>query len=50
MRALDELVIEGITTTAPFHKKILETEKFVSGDFNTAFVAEFLSPIHATTA
>ncbi|MFJ6078010.1 acetyl-CoA carboxylase biotin carboxylase subunit [Pseudarthrobacter sp. NPDC092419] len=42
MRALDELVIEGITTTAPFHKKILETEKFVSGDFNTAFVAQFL--------
>ncbi|MFD5277608.1 acetyl-CoA carboxylase biotin carboxylase subunit [Pseudarthrobacter sp. NPDC058362] len=42
IRALDELVIEGITTTAPFHKKILETEKFVSGDFNTAFVAQFL--------
>jgi acetyl-CoA carboxylase biotin carboxylase subunit len=42
IRALDELVIEGITTTAPFHKKILETDKFVSGDFNTAFVAQFL--------
>ncbi|UUL75696.1 hypothetical protein NG819_16180 [Pseudarthrobacter sp. Fe7] len=41
-RALDELVIDGIITTAPFHKKILETEKFVSGDFNTAFVAQFL--------
>ncbi len=42
-RALDELVVAGIITTAPFHKEILETEKFTSGDFNTAFVAEFLS-------
>lgn len=42
LRALDELVIDGITTTAPFHKKILETENFASGDFNTAFVAELL--------
>ena len=47
LRALDELVIEGVTTTAPFHKKILETEKFASGDFNTAFVSEYLSPTHA---
>jgi acetyl-CoA carboxylase biotin carboxylase subunit len=42
LRALDELVVEGVATTAPFHKKILETEKFESGDFNTAFVAELL--------
>ena len=42
IRALDELVIEGVTTTAPFHKKILQSAKFESGEFNTAFVAEFL--------
>jgi acetyl-CoA carboxylase biotin carboxylase subunit len=47
IRALDELVVDGITTTAPFHKQILETEKFRSGDFNTAFVAELLSSTHA---
>ena len=42
IRALDELVIDGVTTTAPFHKKILESTEFTSGDFNTAFVAEFM--------
>jgi acetyl-CoA carboxylase biotin carboxylase subunit len=47
LRALDELVIDGVTTTAPFHKKILETEKFGSGDFNTAFVSEHLATIDA---
>jgi acetyl-CoA carboxylase, biotin carboxylase subunit len=43
VRALDELVVDGIITTAPFHKKILESEKFRSGDFNTAFVSEFMT-------
>ncbi len=42
VRALDELVIDGITTTAAFQKRILETTEFASGDFNTAFVAELL--------
>jgi acetyl-CoA carboxylase, biotin carboxylase subunit len=37
-RALDEFVIEGIKTTIPFHKKVLENKKFVSGDFNTSFL------------
>ncbi|MCU1614649.1 MAG: acetyl-CoA carboxylase biotin carboxylase subunit [Frankiales bacterium] len=41
-RALDELVIDGVTTTAPFHKKIIQSAEFTSGDFNTAFVAEFM--------
>jgi len=47
LRALDELVVDGITTTAPFHKKILETGKFASGDFNTAFVSEYFAPVSA---
>jgi acetyl-CoA carboxylase biotin carboxylase subunit len=42
IRALDELVIVGLTTTAPFHKRMLETPEFRSGNFNTAFVAEFM--------
>jgi acetyl-CoA carboxylase, biotin carboxylase subunit len=42
IRALDELVVDGVTTTAQFQKKILESEKFASGDFNTAFVSELL--------
>ena len=31
-RALDELVITGVPTTAPFHKLILATEAFKAGD------------------
>ena len=41
-RALDELVVDGVITTAAFHKSILASPKFVSGEFNTAFVAELL--------
>ena len=37
-RALDEFVIEGIKTTIPFHKKVLENEAFVKGDFSTDFL------------
>jgi len=41
-RALDEFAIEGIATTIPLHKKIIADERFVSGDYNTAFLDEFL--------
>jgi len=34
LRALDEFVIEGITTTIDLHKKILKHEKFISSDFD----------------
>lgn len=44
IRALDELVVEGVVTTTSLHKKILETNEFASGEFNTAFVAELLRP------
>lgn len=37
-RALSEFVIEGISTTIPFHLRLLDHEKFVSGDFNTKFL------------
>ncbi len=36
-RALDEFIIEGIKTTIPFHKAVLEHEDFISGHFNTSF-------------
>lgn len=42
IRALDELVIDGVTTTALFQKKILQSTEFMSGDFNTAFVSELM--------
>ncbi|PNW79595.1 hypothetical protein CHLRE_08g359350v5 [Chlamydomonas reinhardtii] len=37
-RALDELVITGVPTTAPFHKLILATEAFKAGDVDTGFI------------
>lgn len=40
LRALDEFVIEGVATTIPLQKAILQTEKFRSGDFNTKFLEE----------
>ncbi len=40
-RALEEFVIEGIKTTIPFHLKVLEDERFVSGNFDTGFLEHF---------
>lgn len=37
-RALSEFYIEGISTTIPFHQKVLEHPIFLSGDFNTKFL------------
>ncbi len=39
-RALEEFIIEGIPTTIPFHKQILNHKKFVAGDFNTRFLED----------
>jgi acetyl-CoA carboxylase biotin carboxylase subunit len=40
-RALEEFVIEGIKTTIPFHIKLMEDEKFKSGNFTTKFLEDF---------
>ena len=37
-RALDEFVIEGIKTTIPFHKFVINTSEFKEGNFNTHFI------------
>jgi acetyl-CoA carboxylase biotin carboxylase subunit len=39
-RALDEFILEGVKTTVPLHKKIIDTKAFVSGDFTTKFMEE----------
>lgn len=39
-RALGEFVIEGIDTNIEFLYEILGNEKFVSGDFDTSFIAK----------
>ena len=37
-RSLDEFVIEGIITTIPLHKKLLNHEKFINSDFNVGWL------------
>ena len=37
-RSLDEFVIEGITTTIPLHKKLLNHKKFLDSDFNVSWL------------
>jgi len=44
-RALDEFIIEGIKTTIPFHKKVLNMPAFVKGDFNTSFLEKMSAPV-----
>jgi len=44
-RALDEFVVEGIKTTIPFHKKVLNSPVFIKGDFNTSFIEKMNSPV-----
>jgi len=40
-RALEEFTVEGIKTTIPFHLKVLEDERFLSGNFDTSFLDNF---------
>jgi len=40
-RALDMMVVEGIKTTIPLHRKIMANEKFQRGEFSTKFMEEF---------
>jgi acetyl-CoA carboxylase biotin carboxylase subunit len=40
-RALDEYIIEGVKTTIPFHKWVMENPVFRKGDFGTHFIDEY---------
>jgi acetyl-CoA carboxylase biotin carboxylase subunit len=39
--ALDEFTIEGIKTTIPFQRQVMQDERFVSGNFDTSFLETF---------
>ncbi|SDQ51499.1 acetyl-CoA carboxylase biotin carboxylase subunit [Virgibacillus salinus] len=39
-RSLDEFVVEGVDTTIPFHRLIMDNDVFVKGDFNTNFLED----------
>jgi acetyl-CoA carboxylase biotin carboxylase subunit len=40
--ALEEMIVEGIKTTIPFHRLALASEKFRNGNLSTRFVEELL--------
>ncbi len=44
VRALDELRVTGIRTTAPFHKRLLQHADFVAGTIDTHFVERTFYP------
>jgi acetyl-CoA carboxylase biotin carboxylase subunit len=41
-RALEAMVIEGIKTTVPLHRRIMEDDEFISGHYSTKFMQGFL--------
>ena len=40
-RALDEFVIEGIKTTIPFHRQLMDHPDYIKGDYTTKFMETF---------
>ena len=41
-RALDEFVVEGIKTTIPFHKQLMEHPDYIAGNYTTKFMEDFV--------
>ncbi len=40
-RSLDEIVIEGVKTTVPLHRRILDDADFIDGNLNTRFIERY---------
>ena len=40
-RALDEFVIEGIKTTIPFHRQLMDDHNYIAGNYTTKFMEDF---------
>jgi acetyl-CoA carboxylase biotin carboxylase subunit len=40
-RALDEFVIEGVKTTIPFHRQLMDHPDYIAGNYTTAFMESF---------
>ncbi|MHA6696462.1 acetyl-CoA carboxylase biotin carboxylase subunit [Chryseobacterium sp. A301] len=41
-RALDEFYIEGIKTTIPFHRQLMDDPAFLAGEYTTKFMESFV--------
>ena len=42
-RALDEFIIEGIETTVPFHRKLMDDPNYIKGIYTTKFMEDYKS-------
>ncbi|MBU3014294.1 acetyl-CoA carboxylase biotin carboxylase subunit [Poseidonibacter lekithochrous] len=42
-RALNEFEVEGIRTTIPFHKKMMENEDFITNNYDTKYLENYKS-------
>jgi acetyl-CoA carboxylase biotin carboxylase subunit len=42
--AIDEMIVEGVKTTLPFHRLALRHPRFQAGDLDTRFVEALLKP------
>ncbi len=40
-RALDEFVIEGVKTTIPFHRQLMDHPDYIAGNYTTKFMEDF---------
>ena len=41
-RALDEFIVEGIKTTIPFHRQLMQEPDYISGNYTTKFMEDFV--------
>jgi len=41
-RALDEFVIEGVKTTIPFHRQLMDHPDYLAGEYTTKFMEDFV--------
>ena len=41
-RALDEFYIEGVKTTIPFHRQLMQNEDYLAGNYTTKFMEDFV--------
>ena len=49
-RALDTIVVEGIKTTSPLHRRIMDHPDFIKGEFSTKWLEVFLAQLEKERA
>jgi acetyl-CoA carboxylase biotin carboxylase subunit len=43
LRALDEIIVDGVKTTIPFSRRIFHDGQFISGRYSTGFIDDFFN-------